>query len=274
MRALDFTWRARANDSELGQRIERLFGACRTGSAPRHEYVLDRRTGPGTAPASTLYLDDQPLLHDASDALVVAHLAWDLNERARASSDRALLLHAAAAELAGDVVVLPGVSGAGKSTLVAALVGDGFRYLSDEIAAIDLTTLVVAPYPKPLSLDERSFELLRALRSAARSHPVPGERLVAPDEIPGAAIAPAGGRPRLLLFLSRNSRSYLRGISRAQAVVALAPHTSNFEALGREALASVAAFVRACRCYELHVGAPDDAAALVRRLLVAPQDET
>ncbi len=51
----------------------------------------------------------------------------------------------------------------GKTTLTAALVRDGFGYLSDEVAAIDPDSLVVRAYPKSLSLDPGSWAVHAAL---------------------------------------------------------------------------------------------------------------
>jgi hypothetical protein len=291
MRALDFAWCARTNDETIARRITHLYDACRvdaadgthgaagtggTGVDGRHEYVLDRRIDDGRA-STTVSLDGEPLLPRASDALALAFLAWDLNERARAATSGALLVHAAAVELDGDVVLLPGTSGAGKSTLAAALVADGFRYLTDEIAAIDLSTCIARPYPKPLALHRDAWNLLRAFRA----YPPPAdasqrtEHLVAPQDIPGGASARRGGQPRLLLFPSRGAtRTEVRAISRAQTVVSLATHTGNFESLGPGTLAAVAAVVGACRGFELHVGDPDDVAPLTRELLATRREAT
>ena len=61
-------------------------------------------------------------------------------------------LHAAAVEWRGNAVVLAADSGSGKSTTAWALLHHGFRYLSDELAAIDPDTLQVFAYPHAVCL--------------------------------------------------------------------------------------------------------------------------
>lgn len=62
-----------------------------------------------------------------------------------------VFIHAGAVALDGRALVLPGRSMTGKTTLVAALVGAGATYLSDEYAVFD-TEGRVHPYPRRLSL--------------------------------------------------------------------------------------------------------------------------
>ncbi|MGQ4517818.1 hypothetical protein ACUH92_02145 [Dermabacteraceae bacterium CCM 9520] len=63
-----------------------------------------------------------------------------------------LMLHASAVELAGRAVVFVAPSGTGKSTAsVYCAQQPGGRYITDETVYIDTDTLLVYPYPKPLS---------------------------------------------------------------------------------------------------------------------------
>ncbi len=61
-------------------------------------------------------------------------------------------VHAAALEFAGNGILLVAPSGQGKSTMTWGLLHHGFRYLSDELAPLDLRTMKVAPYPHALCL--------------------------------------------------------------------------------------------------------------------------
>ena len=84
----------------------------------------------------------------------------ELNDLAATRTRGHLLLHAGAVARGDDVVVIAGASGRGKSTLTAALVRDGFDYLTDELVAIDPTELVARAYAKPIDLDQASHDLL------------------------------------------------------------------------------------------------------------------
>ena len=75
-----------------------------------------------------------------------------------------LLLHAGgSAGTDGRTVVVHGVSGAGKTTLTAALVQAGLAYVTDETVCLDPDTLVIEPFPKPLTVKPGSQELLAHL---------------------------------------------------------------------------------------------------------------
>ena len=63
-------------------------------------------------------------------------------------------IHAAVLEWRGTGIVLIAPSGTGKSTTAWALINNGFRYLSDELAPIDLKEMTVFGYPRALGLKQ------------------------------------------------------------------------------------------------------------------------
>ena len=62
------------------------------------------------------------------------------------------VIHSAALEYNGKACLLVAESGSGKSTTAWALLHNGFNYLSDELASIDLQKMQVYPYPHALCL--------------------------------------------------------------------------------------------------------------------------
>ena len=74
-----------------------------------------------------------------------------------------VLLHAGAVSRDGAALLLPADQEHGKSTLVGGLLDRGWAYLSDEAPGLD-DHLHVVPYPKPLSIDPGSWEVLPHLR--------------------------------------------------------------------------------------------------------------
>ena len=75
-----------------------------------------------------------------------------------------LLLHAGGSTgTDGRTVVVHGASGAGKTTLTTALVQAGLAYVTDETVCLDPDTLVIEPFPKPLTVKPGSQELLAHL---------------------------------------------------------------------------------------------------------------
>ena len=85
-------------------------------------------------------------------------------------------LHAAAGERNGKACLLIATSGSGKSTTQWALLHHGFRYLSDELAPIDLDSMQVHAYPHALCLKQRPplpYELPRETVETCHSLHVP-----------------------------------------------------------------------------------------------------
>ena len=66
-----------------------------------------------------------------------------------------LFIHSAALHLDGVGVLLVAPSGTGKSTTAWGLINSGFNYLSDELAPVDLNTMLIEPYPHALCLKSK-----------------------------------------------------------------------------------------------------------------------
>ncbi|MGQ5523139.1 HprK-related kinase A [Chitinimonas sp. PSY-7] len=94
-----------------------------------------------------------------------AMFEWGMNWCVSQNANQYLILHAAVLEKNGRALILPGHSGAGKSTLCAGLVyGGGWRLLSDELTLIRLDDGWIQPLPRPVSLKNRSIEVIKSLR--------------------------------------------------------------------------------------------------------------
>lgn len=80
----------------------------------------------------------------------------DISIELQTLRDDLFFVHSAALEFAGKACLLVGPSKSGKSTTTLALLYEGFRYLSDEIAPVNPKTLHVYPYPRALWLRRES----------------------------------------------------------------------------------------------------------------------
>jgi len=87
-------------------------------------------------------------------------LASGLVTRAAVEGTALFCVHAGVVSTPAGALALPGPSGLGKSTLVAALVQAGLGYMSDEVLALDRATAVATSFPRPMTLDVRSLDLL------------------------------------------------------------------------------------------------------------------
>jgi hypothetical protein len=212
--------------------------------------------------------EGQPIGRPAPVHEALVHLLADINFNAVASRPDKLMLHAGAVTLGDCALLLPGASGAGKSTLTAALVSRGFRYLSDEAAAVDPVSLEVEPYPKPLTLSADSLATLGYRMAAGADGGV--KQAVAS----AALCADAVGRPapaRLLVFPSYKvgATSTLTPMSRAEAMVMVGNCSFNFVDHGGEWMPLLQRLVEACWCGRLTIGNLDEARDLVIQLVRA-----
>jgi hypothetical protein len=255
LRCVDFDWSILSNDAALAEYLTHLYDPCVVGSPgpAKHVFTVRRHKNVESIPVS-VYRDGQAILRRAPEDLAIAQVAWEVNRGVVEDSDHRLLLHAAAAEHDGRIVVLAGPEGSGKSTLVDALVRSGLRYVTDETVAVTLPSARIAPYPKPIALHEAGHH----------------QRLVPAREIRRDAVATSGGHPRLLVLLSGyqpGRATGARAIPRAEAAVALVEQAFNFRELGPGRLDVTAEVVSACDCYRLEVGDLDEGCRLVVDLL-------
>jgi hypothetical protein len=269
-RALDFEFGVRATDAVLQAAIEHVFAPCR--HALEHlttQYTLLDRGASATRIA--VFENDRRLLDTADEALAVAYLVWQVNQRAIAASSATLLLHAAAAARDERAVLLPAPSGAGKSTLVAGLVAAGCSYVTDDLSALTDDGRRVRPYPKPIALAAETVELFAGspgLASGARARFVGTDVFLQPGDLGGVA-ARADTVVDLVVVPSYHERATTQVVplSRGETAVLLAEQSFNFDALGTRALPVLAALLHGCECYRLTYGDLDAAVATITDLL-------
>lgn len=99
-----------------------------------------------------------PMAEAHASLVLEMGLNWSLATR----NATHLVFHAGVVEKDGRAVIIPGLSGQGKSTLAAGLALRGWRYFSDEFGLLDLDSLDMVPYPRPVSLKNESIEVIRA----------------------------------------------------------------------------------------------------------------
>lgn len=186
--------------------------------------------------------DDRIVLADIAPELAAETLAWRLNAVAAEAAGH-VVLHAGAVAIPDDgrAVVLPGPSGTGKSTLTAAAVTAGWRYLSDEHAALDLTSGRAVPLPKPLDLA--------------------GRGLVPPDELrPGAtAVQVAAVAAVAFPRWEAGAACSVERLAPADALLALWAQTMNADAVGTDGFAVLAAVADAVPAVHLRYGSSVEA---------------
>ena len=183
-------------------------------------------------------------------------------------------IHAAVLEFDGKGILLVAPSGQGKSTTTWGLLHQGFRYLSDELAPVDLQTLGVYPYPHALCLKREppgAYPLpSRVLRTSRTLH-------VPTPSLPGETVlAPAPVTAIFFLEYCPNEKSAAGPvvISKGEAAARLFAQALNPLAHNDEGLRAAAAIACQADCYRLRsVALRSTCDLLTKMFLRLPADE-
>ena len=257
--------RARCDDLAIARLLEHNFGRLRSPdsgdpsadldySLRRHAdgFVLERSHG-------------EPLCA-AEEGELLYLLEKDVTVELQKLRRDLYFLHSAALAWRNSAVLVIGPSGAGKSTLTWALSHHGFRYLSDELAPIDLDHLDVHAYPHALCLKAvppEPYALPPSTLETARTLHVPA------SDLPGGV----GDTTRLtaIFFLqsdfSTPAEPALRSISTAEAGARLLANALNPLAHAADGLDPAIAIAGRVRRFELRPGNLERTCALVLRTL-------
>jgi hypothetical protein len=173
-----------------------------------------------------------------------------------------LAFHAGAVAVNGAVTAFAAESGRGKSTLTAALLQQGWDYVSDEALVIEGTTGAVRPYPKPLSLHTWTLGRLSLAPPSAGLD----ERLVSPREL-SAAAASTCLELRHLVILRRGDSSCLVPQPRPAGAAHLLGHSFNHYRDPTASFRLTSRVTERVDCWTLTVSDPVDAASLLTRAL-------
>jgi hypothetical protein len=198
---------------------------------------------------------------------------WDIHSSVPELSRDFLFLHAGGVATDGEGLLLPAPPDAGKSSLVAALLQEGFDYLSDDLGPIDPVTTKVYPFEKRISLREsaiiRYFPNLEGrLKDRQGLSRYLKERFVRPEDLEADVAGPSKVRWVVFPTRDRDGLPRLSQITKAEAIqgmTANAFNLSRYEERGVVLLSRVAAEAESFR---LDGGtAPDRAALLAERFL-------
>lgn len=241
----ELTFQIDCGDGVTESLVSKNFGSGGMSLSPGISYAA-RKTdegflleGPGDNPHSL-----------RTDAEFLYALEKEITIEAQMRRPDLYFVHSAVLEFERNAILLIGESGAGKSTLTWALLHHGFRYLSDELAPIDLTTFEVYPYPhaiclkkappQPYGLPETALRTSRTIHIPVTS--MPCETCIGPQPI------------RFLFFLKYDPSELepsIAAISQSEGAARLYSHTLNslaHDGLGLQQAVSVA---KRCECFLL-----------------------
>jgi hypothetical protein len=275
-KALDFDFCIESTELALRDHLDGIYAPLRSTQRATHVYrLIDLGPLPGQDRYFAL-LGEDLIVAGPTPSFPVWSMMWHINNQAVTTNSRLLLVHAAAAESHGRAVILPAPAESGKTTLVAGLVRNGLRYLTDEAVALRLDgDERVVPYPKPLTIEAGSQEVLADLRPEVDeliSGYLTGPWHVSPLSIRISAVADCAV-PRFLVVprYAADGPTALSPLRRVEALRRVAEGTFNLETFGRRGFERLAQLVRGCQCYELAVADLERACQMVLTLFDSPE---
>ncbi|WP_017839381.1 HprK-related kinase A [Methylotuvimicrobium buryatense] len=199
---------------------------------------------------------------------------WGLNWIVASHIHYYLLLHAAVVEKNGHALILCGKPGAGKSTLCAAMVGNGWRLFSDEMAIIDLKTNELVPFVRPVSLKNRSIDLIQEFVPEAVFGPCfhdTAKGIIAHMKPNSASVFLANKKAfsKWIVFpqYQEHSQTLLQSFPKGKTVLELIKNSFNYNMLGGYGFSNLCQLVDRSDCYNFIYSNLDEAVVLFDQLL-------
>lgn len=187
-----------------------------------------------------------------------------------------LFLHSGAVANGNKAALLSGPSGSGKSTLTLALLNYGFKYLTDEVAVINLSNSKAMPFQRPIyiygwlptvSADVRKdFKFYRFKERYGKTtqpwqYAIPQGKAILPQS--------ANFEVAWIIFPSYNEshkNSCLSPISKAEAAFNLMREEWNIMNFSDRGLKICSELVKKADCYQLEMGNLKEACELIEGL--------
>lgn len=183
---------------------------------------------------------------------------WGLNWCISGYAHQYLIIHAAVVEKNNKSIILPGTPGSGKSTLCAALINNGWRLLSDELALIDCHTGTISPVPRPVSLKNESIEIIKNTYPDNLFSPTVHDTQKGSVGLMRAPTASVLNDDKVVdpcfvvfpKYVPQYSGYTLSPVSSPEAFMRLADMTFNYNVLGKQGFMLIKNLVNQCHVFD------------------------
>jgi HprK-related kinase A len=220
------------------------------------------------------YFDDWPPFKPLPHSQAFAMFEWGMNWCITSHSQQHLMLHSAVVEKDGLGLILPAPPASGKSTLCAALVNRGWRLLSDEMTVISMDDLELQPMPRPVSLKNRSIDVIRDFAPDATI----GAPALDTDKGTVAHMRPpsdsvARGRESVrpawiaLPKYHGGAPARLTELPKGEAMMRIVENAFNYSVLGLRGFRAAATLIDRCDCYTFTYGDLGEAVKVFEELV-------
>lgn len=211
----------------------------------------------------------KPLPYRQAGALFEWGLNWCIGRHA----NQYLIIHAAVVEKNNQAFILPGAPGSGKSTLCAALVCQGWRLLSDELALLSVDDDRLYPVPRPISLKNQSLDIISGFSPGIVIGPVVNDtakgtigHMRPPRQ--SVELSERSAKPAKLVFpkYKEHSNTALTAVNKSRAVLRTAENCFNYSVLGVHGFQSLCCLTEDCDCYEFQYSRLEEAVTVFAEL--------
>lgn len=203
-----------------------------------------------------------------------AMLEWGMNWCIATKAHQFMILHAGTIEKNNKVIIMPAEQGSGKSTLTAAMVYNGWRLFSDELALISLNDKRVYPCTRPINLKNQSIQVIKDYldhptfsSTAHDTHKGTVALLMPPKESVERMHEPAKLHCFVFPKYVANSKASLKPIDKISAFELLIEQSFNYHILGEQGFNLLAEQLQTVECYEFQYSDFADAKRILGNLV-------
>ena len=178
------------------------------------------------------------------------------------------VMHAGVVSVNGQAVILCGEANKGKTTLTLALVREGFKFLSDEVAFIDRKRGIVQPFPRALGLREKTLSMFSELDHQIKRQPtqsLSGDEkwLVDIDDIFPESRAGSAEASAIFFLEGFAERTTLTPMTSADALLQCTRFSHTAEDNPIQSMLAVADVVQGAKCFRLYSGTVSETVKVV-----------